>query len=573
MRENNRRTLTDVIGWVRADMRADPVLKYIFILTVALTGFFIWYSVPNFTRPDEFSRLIDAMVPANYVLADPSFQALRRGITHGRTFGASFYLSAVALIPGYLIAFATGQLDVLVSANTLRSRWEVWQTIPEWFWTTSLLTGRIFVVLFALGCVYLTYRIGVTMRDRTAGRLAGLLLALSFSFLRSSHEFAEDIPALFFSLLGFYLALYYIKTGDKTPFLAGCGASGLAIAFKLTAGVSVFVLGLAYFLRARIARNDDTNTHAALTRPSLLIGGLVLGVGAIIVGFPSVLVAGLDQLVERVLQSTTEKATVARHGSTPILHQFIRYYAGGLGIPLAVAAGGGVIASVPQLRKQGAEAQGMALALTALSVYLFAFSQWEYVQPHHLLATFPLLIVLTAVAFSRLNTRWPLLARPLIAILIITSGLYASVGVLGYAAVAQDTPEQWITTQVPANATMDVYVPRFQTTAVVHGRAVGHYVSPKIDTYDRLKGVGWNPRGFAEWRHNLTKRDPEYIQFPGYGWRYVPPTAGERYTVVAKFKQNWPFRQSIGRLGGKYSYPEFLPGRRIIVMERIGHDD
>lgn len=257
MCRNIQSLLSRAVSGIQADLRADPLLKYILALMFTLSGFAFWYSAPNFTRPDEFSRLVDAMVVANHVLATPSFDALQRGVTHGRMFGASIYLSALSLVPAYLIAIATGRLDLIVSANTFRSRWEVWMALPEWFWTTSLLTGRLLVALFAVGCVYLTYRIGVMMRDRTAGRLAGLLLALSFSFLRSAHEFAEDVPALFFLLLGFFCALCYTETGDESVFLAGCVASGLAIAFKLTAGVSVVVLGMAYLLRAQHVRNVE----------------------------------------------------------------------------------------------------------------------------------------------------------------------------------------------------------------------------------------------------------------------------------------------------------------------------
>lgn len=566
MCRNLRSLLSRGIGGVQADLRADPLLKYLLVLTLTLSGFAFWYSAPNFTRPDEFSRLVDAMVVANHVLADPSLDALQRGITHGRMFGASIYLSALALIPAYLIAIATGHLDLIVSANTFRSRWEIWMTLPEWFWTTSLLTGRMVVALFAVGCVYLTYRIGVAMWDRTAGRLAGLLLALSFSFLRSAHEFSEDVPALFFLLLGFFCALRYTETGDETVFLAGCAASGLAIAFKLTAGVVVVVLGTAYLLRA--VRNTGGNARMALVRPSMLICGLVLGVGVVAVGFPSVLVAGLDPFVDRLLQSTTEKATVERNGSTPILRQFVRFYAGGLGIPLTIASGVGVLASLPRLRENGSETNGVVLAVTALSVCLLVFSRWEYVQPHHLVPTFPLLAVLTAVALARLDAHWTLLARPIIAVLVVTTGLYAGVGVFGYAAEGDNTPEQWIATEVPENTTMEVYVPRPQLAAPVHGRPVGHYISPNIDTYDRLKGEGWSPGGFHEWRHGLAERNPDYIQFPGFGWTFVPDPAKERYTIVATFELDWPLRDVIQPLGGEHGYPEFLPARRIVILER-----
>src|SRR5699024_5872515 len=127
-----------------------------------------------------------------------------------------------------------------------------------------------------IGCVYLTYRLGRAMRDRTTGRLAAVLLSLTWGFLIMAHEVSEDIPALFFLLLVFYLALRYIETGDKAVYLAGCIAGGIAIAFKLTAGTSVILLGLAYVLRAR---RPGVNPRDALLQPRLLVMAIACGAG------------------------------------------------------------------------------------------------------------------------------------------------------------------------------------------------------------------------------------------------------------------------------------------------------
>jgi len=39
--------------------------------------------------------------------------------------------------------------------------------------------ARFVTLLLAVGCVYFSYRIGVSMRDRTTGRLAAVLLTLT----------------------------------------------------------------------------------------------------------------------------------------------------------------------------------------------------------------------------------------------------------------------------------------------------------------------------------------------------------------------------------------------------------
>src|SRR5699024_9704381 len=131
----------------------------------------------NFSTHDAFVRLFDPILAISAVIADHSPKALERGVMVTPIFGATFYLYGIAIVPVFVAAVFTGQLDEFATIYRMGrpvNRLEVWQTTPMWMLEWSLLFARLLVVILAVGCVYLTYRIGVATRDRTAGRLAAL---------------------------------------------------------------------------------------------------------------------------------------------------------------------------------------------------------------------------------------------------------------------------------------------------------------------------------------------------------------------------------------------------------------
>src|SRR5690348_6210438 len=58
--------------------------------------------------------------------------------------------------------------------------------------------------LAAVGCVVLTYLIGLRLFGATAAWLAALILATSFRFIVFARQGLTDVPALFFELLAPY---------------------------------------------------------------------------------------------------------------------------------------------------------------------------------------------------------------------------------------------------------------------------------------------------------------------------------------------------------------------------------
>jgi len=67
---------------------------------------------------------------------------------------------------------------------------------------------RILELLFASGCVYLTYKIAKKVFNEKIAVLSALFLAFSPTFYFFSTKILSGIPSLFFSLLGVYFFLH-----------------------------------------------------------------------------------------------------------------------------------------------------------------------------------------------------------------------------------------------------------------------------------------------------------------------------------------------------------------------------
>lgn len=571
---------------VADDIRSDPYLAYILVVAAVLAGFWFWHRVPNFATRDERDRIFDVLVAYGTFLSDPGIESLRDGIAWGRVpFGATFYLYAIVLLPVVVVLILVGEIGTILAfeyPDPTFGFWGVWHETPEWFWTVVLSLVRLTSVAFAVGSVYLTYRIGAMTRDRLAGRLSATVLTITYGFLVIAHEGGEDMPALFFILLTVYLTLRYVETGDSVPFLAGCLSGGVALAFKFTAAPVVLLIGVAYLLRARHA--DDW--VAVLARPGLLVAGAALGALAVLLGFPIVLVSGIDPLVERFLHGASAGPQRYYGPDAPIWWWYLRNYLNGLGLALFVGSVFGVIASIPRLRERSMEASGTLLVLLGIGTYLLLFSSWHDLRVHHLLPTFPLLAVLLGTTLSRLSERSPGIARPVIAVLLVTGGAYGVVGDLGYATQPRDEATVWLEQNAPENATMETYRLDTQDAAIPHGMEISYPVAagPGIDDRNR--------------------RCPEYIQLGYRDLFYLNPDTflrndpgrneylqtllsnGSNYEIVAEFgprPENYVARPSepesvtdalrggiVPQIPQYGDEQELGPGQYTVILRRTG---
>jgi hypothetical protein len=528
---------------VRADLRADPALGYLLALATLTFGFGIWYRVPNFAGPDEYSRLIQPMKVAGRVGADPSFDSLQAAVLDGRALGATMYLFGAVLAPVLLVVIATGQLGEFVALGSIESRWTLWHAAPAWFWTVTVLLGRFVTVALAVGCVYLTYRIGTELRDRFAGRVAALFLVLSVGFVGTAHTLNEDVPMLFFLLLTVLLATRYAERGDRRYFLWGALTGGLAVAFKLSGGVGAVVLGVAYLDRVR--RAEDTVDE--LRRPVVVIGGLVVGLLTIAVGIPSVLVGGPGELLARATGSIASKTTRAGGLDAPIWYWFLRQYVRALGAPLFLAAVIAVIAALARTVRERRDPSPLAVLLVAaVLVFYLVYARWEFVRMRHLLPTVPVLLAVLGAEVSRLRERmdggtqgtdWSRLGlRVGLGLLVVTSGASVAVAELGYVTEPRDGATDWLAENADENATVEVYENSIADVGVPHGQPTGQYPFQE-NRATNTSSLVLDESAYTGWMLAMPEREPAYVQITAAELGYVTPAnpASERFPERRRF--------------------------------------
>ena len=95
-----------------------------------------------------------------------------------------------------------------------------------------LFIGRMTTVLFSVGTMYLTYRIGSQLVNRRVGLMAALFLAFCVGNFLSSIVVKADVPATFFAMLSlFFIIALYRTHRMRDYFLAGVFA-GVGTATK-----------------------------------------------------------------------------------------------------------------------------------------------------------------------------------------------------------------------------------------------------------------------------------------------------------------------------------------------------
>jgi hypothetical protein len=449
------------------DLRADPYLPYILLAALLLSSFWVWHRLPNFATRDERWRVVDPVEVLATVLDDPRPGSLSEGVGYWRTYGSAMYLAALALVPVLVVALATDALPAFADMGRHLDvgYWTHWLRTPGWIWTWSVLLVRLANVAMAVGCVYVVYRIGTTLRDRSTGRLAAALLTVTWAVLILAHEGGEDVPSLFFLLLSLYFAIRYVETGVDRLFYWGALFGGVSIAFKLSGGVSAVLLGVAHLQRAR---RDEEGFVSGAVRPKFLATGVLIGAGTIVAGYPSILFGAPTEFVGRLARAFGSKSQPHGWLVQPSWWWILRSYLHGVGLPLAVALVGGALAALTRIREDSLPADGLRLALVGVGVYLAVFSSWRYVRTHHLLPVAALLVVVLAVGLARLRERRPAVGRAVVAVLLVTSAVYAGAGTLAYASQPRDQTVDYLRSEAGPDDIVETYTYDPQDAAVPH---------------------------------------------------------------------------------------------------------
>ena len=131
------------------------------------------------------------------------------------------------------------------------SRPLVWPLLLGFFWKVGLnavFFGRLLELLFAAGCILLTYLIGKQIFNRKTGILSALFLAFSPTFYFFSTISLSEIPSLFFALISIYFFI------NKKYFLTGL-FSGLAFMTRFLESLVFIAILLIFILYSK--KNKD----------------------------------------------------------------------------------------------------------------------------------------------------------------------------------------------------------------------------------------------------------------------------------------------------------------------------
>jgi hypothetical protein len=214
---------------------------------------------------------------------------------------------------------------------------------------------------------------------------------------------------------------------------------------------------------------------------------------------------------------------------------------------------GGVVASLGRLRDRSLETDGVLLALVSVGLWLTVFVSWEYIRSTHLFPTFPILAIVLAIGLRRLTAQRKTVGRALVALLLVTSGIYTAVGVAGYAAEPRDQATSWLAANAPANATVETYEYDPQEAAVPHHLAVNQPTNRTM----LIEGNRVTPK-WDNWIAAMPQRCPGYISltYPGAISYLVPAN----HSMRAERRANPQLRQYISDLLAEDRYPYEIVG-------------
>ena len=454
---------------VVADVREDPYLLAILAITVVLAGAYIWHGIPNFATWDGRDRLLDPLVVYGAMLDNPSLGTLHESVVWGREpFGATLYLYGLVLLPVVIAAVLAGDIGALTSWGIPIEEfgfWPLWHATPAWIWNWSIVLGRAVSVVFAAGIVYMVYRIGTSLHDRTAGRIAAAFMAVTWGLATLAHEVGEDIPSVFVVLVALYMLVQYVETGDRQRFYVACAVGGLAMGIKLTTALIVPTIGAAHLFRTY---KTGGSIQSAVADRELLLKGMGLGALVIVLSFPTLLVGGVVEFLTRLFGSPAHRVIDENGPAVGGWWWLLRGYFQAFGLPLFFAGVAGVGAAILRVRKRWPDLDPSAVLLTYLLLHVFMMANWRDFRPHHLLVTLPLILVFLGRWLARLRAHRPTVTRAVVAVLLVSSGLYAGVGVAGYGSMPRDEAVAWMDDNADRDAIMEVYVRGFDEAAVPH---------------------------------------------------------------------------------------------------------
>ncbi len=243
------------------------------------------------------------------------------------------------------------------------------------------------------GTVLLAFLLGCRLYGPTTGLLAASFLALTVMHVQAAHFYTADPILAFLAVLTLLLAVPVVERGSRRWGIAAGAAWGLALATKVTAGLLLVPLGMAWGLGVQRWRQG--------------LAGLSLTAGVALFVF---LAAEPYALIDAptFVQHTLNEIAVARGkvvfpytvqylGTTPWLYPIWQTAWWGLGLPLGLVAWGGLVYLAARAWR-GHRADTVLLAWT---LAYFAAIGGSFAKPlRYMLPLMPLLCIAGAALLA-----------------------------------------------------------------------------------------------------------------------------------------------------------------------------
>ena len=222
---------------------------------------------------------------------------------------------------------------------------------------SSYLVGRVISALFDVGTVYLIYRLGRALYGWLVGLLGALLVALTVLHIQLSHFYAVDTLLTFFVVLTVWISVRTVRGGRASVIPLGV-AWGMAMATKVSALPLALPILLAWVFRALVVTGENAEQAGDIKSPVArwvqpILGFCQTGVVALITFLVCQPYAAIDALT--FAQDVFSESYMARGladipytrqyiGTLPYLYPAWQMVLWSLGLPLGLAATGGLVA-------------------------------------------------------------------------------------------------------------------------------------------------------------------------------------------------------------------------------------
>ena len=357
------------------------------------------------------------------------------------------------------------------------------------------LVGRALSALVDIGSIIVMFLLGSYLFNRRVGLLAAFLLSVTVLNIQYAHYFVVDSFLAFLSLLSLYFAVRAAKEGGRLNFVLAGVMFGAALASKGSAAPLALIIAMAAAIQAwpiikeRWTASEGETTPASLWSKELrepLFGLALAAVAAFAVfrvaqpyAFDGLFPWNISDIWRTDVEAVYDRSTgvggwppgVRWIGQARWLYPLHNMLVWGMGIPLFLAAAGGLLYAAWRVARRG---EIILLLLLTWIVVIFVWQGGLFISyMRYLLPIYPPLVLLAAYGLlalwqatewksvpARLQRLWPSLSsylrvagRVTVAAVVVLTLLWAFAFTNVYRSpLTRVEASRWIYANVPAGS-------------------------------------------------------------------------------------------------------------------------